>query len=298
MQAPASLRGAKLAASLSASIRPPAVSGLFYDADPAALRRTVTSFLPASASAPLPERSWRAVLLPHAGHRYSGRVCGVGVGHGAWPKTILILGPNHHGVGAEASLSNATAWRTPLGDVPIAKPLVDALRTSSRRIELDALAHAREHAIEVILPFLQVVRPDAEVACLSLGAADVSLCAEVGAAVAATIKDVESKGERVAIVVSSDFSHYLPKATNWKQDERAIDAVLAGDPGELFDRVLRRERISMCGILPATALLFALKDLPRSEPTLLAHADSSDAGGDASAVVGYAAIGWRESAPS
>src|SRR5205085_2443067 len=120
----------------AASVRHPAVSGFFYEAEPAALRRTVGTLLP-DAKAALPSTAWRAVLLPHAGHRYSGRVCGIGVAQGQWPKTILIFGPNHHGIGAPASLSNATAWRTPLGDVPISRPLVDALRGGSRRIELD-----------------------------------------------------------------------------------------------------------------------------------------------------------------
>jgi len=258
------------------------------------LRQTVTSLLE-SPTPKVDASRWRALLLPHAGHSYSGAVCGIGVASVAWPKTILLLGPNHRGSGAPAALSDATAWRTPLGNLPTSRRLVAALAAEAPGLELDAAAHAKEHALEVILPFLQVVRPDAEIACVSIGQPDFSLCEEIGLAAATAIASLEGEGERVAIVVSSDLSHYLPKKENGKKDERAITAVLEGDPRELFERVLVRERISMCGILPATALLVALKHLPACKPSLLAHRDSSDAGGDPSGVVGYAAIRWTES---
>lgn len=259
-----------------------------------ALRQTVTAFLESTAPK-VPAAGWRALLLPHAGHTYSGAVCGIGVASVEWPKTILLLGPNHRGAGAPAALSDASAWRTPLGSIPTSRRLVSSLTKEAPGLELDSTAHAKEHCLEVILPFLQVVRPDAEIACISIGQPDYSLCEEIGQGVAATVEALEGEGERVAIVVSSDLSHYLPKKENWKKDERAIAAVLEGDPLELFERVLVRERISMCGILPATALLVALKRLPACEPSLLSHRDSSDAGGDQSGVVGYAAIRWTES---
>jgi hypothetical protein len=104
---------------------------------------------------------------------------------------------------------------------------------------------------------------------------------------------LESAGARVALVVSSDLNHFLPREGNRAKDDRAIDALLGGDPAELFDRVLRRERISMCGVLPATALLEALRHLPPTTPRLLARGDSGDASGDTDRVVGYAALVWE-----
>jgi AmmeMemoRadiSam system protein B len=96
--------------------------------------------------------------------------------------------------------------------------------------------------------------------------------------------------------VSSDLNHYLPKAKNAAKDERAIDALLLGNPEELFDRVLVRERISMCGILPATALLVALAELGSAPGRVVARGDSADAGGEESRVVGYASIVWEAEA--
>jgi AmmeMemoRadiSam system protein B len=278
---------------LSEAVRLPAVAGLFYEVGARALRTDVDSYLGGARPPRLPEGAWRALLLPHAGHVYSGAVCGTGVGGVDLPPTVLLLGPNHQGEGAGVSLSDAAAWRTPLGDVPVARALVEELLAAEPSIRLDGAAHRREHALEVIVPFLQAARPDVSIACLSLGEPDLDVCLAVGRGVARAVTRLEAGGGRVALVVSSDLNHYLPREKNREKDDRAIDALLGGDPAELFGRVLLRERISMCGVLPATALLEALRGLPPAVPRLLAQADSGDAFGDTSRVVGYAAVVWE-----
>lgn len=277
---------------MSEDVRLPAVAGLFYEGGARELRTEVEARLSGAGVPRVPEGSWRALLLPHAGHVYSGGVCAAGVGAVDLPATVLLLGPNHRGEGAGAALSTA-AWRTPLGDVPAARGLAAELLAADAGIETDERAHRREHALEVILPFLQASRPDVSVACLSLGAPDLGACLAVGRAVAGAVSRLEARGERVALVVSSDLNHYLPRVRNREKDDRALDALLGGDPAELFERVLVRERISMCGVLPATALLEALRHLPPTHPRLLARGDSGDAFGDTSRVVGYAAVIWE-----
>jgi len=278
---------------LSDAVRLPAVAGLFYEAGARALRADVEAFLGEARGPRAAASEWRALLLPHAGHVYSGAVCGEGVGAVELPPTVLLLGPNHVGEGEGLALSDATAWRTPLGDVPVARGLVDELLAAGGGIRLDGRAHRREHSLEVILPFLQAARPDVSVALLSLGEPDLDACLAAGRAVARAVSAIEARGGRVALVVSSDLNHYLPRDENRRKDDRAIDALLGGDPEELFRRVLLRERISMCGVLPATALLAALRGLPPVSPRLLAHGDSADASGDESRVVGYAAVIWE-----
>lgn len=278
---------------MTEAVRLPAVAGLFYEGDARALRTDVERYLGAPERVRRMAPEWRALLLPHAGHVYSGEVCGAGVGAVELPETVLLLGPNHHGTGSGVALSGATAWRTPLGDVPLAGGLAEELRNASPAIRTDEAAHRREHALEVIVPFLQVARPGLSIACLTLGEPDLSVCLEVGRAVAEAVTRVETRGERVAIVVSSDLNHYLPRERNREKDDRALDALLSGDPAELFARILVRERISMCGVLPATALLAALRHLPPTRPRLVARADSGDAFGDTSRVVGYAALLWE-----
>ena len=153
---------------MSQTVRLPAVAGLFYDGGARELRAEVEGYL-ASATAPrLPAAAWRALLLPHAGHVYSGGICGAGVGAVELPSTVLLIGPNHHGEGAGVALSDARSWRTPLGDAPVAPALVEELLAAEPLLRLDGRAHRREHSLEVIVPFLQAARPDVSMAFLSL----------------------------------------------------------------------------------------------------------------------------------
>jgi len=278
---------------LSETVRLPAVAGLFYEGGARALRAEVEGYLSAVRGPRLPAHAWRALLLPHAGHVYSGGICGAGVGAVELPSTVLLIGPNHHGEGAGVALSDAPAWRSPLGEVPVARALVEELIAAGPLLRLDGRAHEREHSLEVIVPFLQVARPDVSIAFLSLGEPDLDVCLGVGRAVARAVTRLEAGGERVALVVSSDLNHYLPRGKNREKDDRALEALLGGDPVELFERVLLRERISMCGVLAATALLEALRHLPPTRTRLVARGDSGDAFGDTSRVVGYAAVLWE-----
>jgi MEMO1 family protein len=240
---------------------------------------------------------WRALLLPHAGYMYSGRVAAAGLSAAEWPDRAILLGPNHHGRGAPAALSPAAAWATPLGDVPVDRDLAAALLAACPDLTEDEEAHEEEHSLEVLLPFLWAVRPGLKIVAISIGEPSLALCLSVGRAVAGVVTAAEDAGAgtRVALVVSSDLNHYLARAANRRKDDRALDALLAGDPAELFTRVLGRERITMCGILPATALLEALRVLGAGPGHVLARGDSADAGGGEDRVVGYASVLWEAS---
>lgn len=275
------------------SVRPPAVAGTFYEGEPARLSATVGRLLAAHAGPRVPSDGWRALLLPHAGHVYSGEVAAAGVASVAWPSTVLLLGPNHYGAGAAAALSPSTGWRTPLGDIPANTALAADLLSLGREIREDEAAHRDEHSIEVILPFLQKSVPDLSVVCVSIGDRDLALCLAVGEAVAGALRRAAGRGEQVALVVSSDLNHYLPRTQNRLKDDRALAALKGGEPQAFFEAILVKERISMCGVLPATALLRALEVLGAAPPRIVAQGDSGDAFGDLSRVVGYAAVLWE-----
>lgn len=278
------------------AVRPPAVAGTFYEGEPARLSATVGRLLAAHSSPRVPADRFRALLLPHAGHVYSGGIAAAGVASVAWPSTVLLLGPNHHGAGAAAALSPSAAWRTPLGDVPANTAVAADLLSLCREIREDEAAHRDEHSLEVILPFLQKTAADLSIVCVSIGEPDLSLCLSVGDAVAGAVRRAEERGERVAIVVSSDLNHYLPRTQNRLKDDRALTALKGGEPQAFFETILGRERISMCGVLPATALLRALEVLGAAPPRIVAQGDSGDAFGDLSRVVGYAAVLWETEA--
>jgi MEMO1 family protein len=281
---------------LSLSVRPPAVAGTFYEAAPARLRQTVDRLLAERRGPPCPAGRWRALLLPHAGHVYSGGIAAAGVAAVEWPKTVLLLGPNHHGIGSAAALSPDDAWQTPLGDVPRDAALAKDLLALCPALEEDDMAHRFEHSLEVIVPFLQAAAPGLSIVCVSIGEPDLALCLAVGGAVGEAVRRAEARGERVAIVVSSDLNHYLPRNQNRVKDDRALTALRGADPRAFYATVHEKERISMCGVLPATALLRALEILGAAPARIVAQGDSSDAFGDTSRVVGYAAVLWEAAA--
>ena len=178
------------------AIRPPAVAGMFYDVRPDRLERTVRECLgpqgpakpPVRAAAPEAARAPAAALgaiVPHAGYVYSGPVAGAVYAAVAVPSTAVILCPNHTGRGAPLALDPSSAWRTPLGDVPVDRGLAERLLALCPSLEEDAEAHRREHSLEVQLPFLQVLRPGVRIVPISIGEPSLGLCREIGSALKA-----------------------------------------------------------------------------------------------------------------
>jgi len=266
-----------------AAERRPAVAGAFYPSRPDELARAVDACLPEAAGRKI---SAVGVVVPHAGYVYSGRVAGAVFGAVEIPGRAVLLGPNHTGLGAGAALDPSSAWATPLGAVAADLRLASRLRDECPSLKIDALAHAREHSLEVQLPFLQRLRPDIEIAAISLGTLNLDLCREVGTGLARIVRD---DGEPPLLVASSDMNHYESRRIGNRKNGLALDRIRAIDPEGLFETVLS-EDISMCGFLPVTALLFAARDLGLAEAIVIDQADSGDVTGDTDSVVGYAGI--------
>jgi hypothetical protein len=264
------------------SVRRPAVAGSFYDGEAGQLERDVRSHLAADC---LSERAFGAIV-PHAGYIYSGPVAGAVYSRLAVPRTAVVLCPNHTGRGAPAAVDPSDAWRTPLGDVPVDRRLAKRLMALAPSLEEDAVAHSREHSLEVQLPFLQVCRPDVSLVPVCLGAADLDLCREVGGALAALVAEEQ---EPPLLLASSDMNHYESRAIGRAKDDRALARVEALDAEGLFATVMR-ENITMCGFLPATALLFAARQAGVASARVVARRDSGDETGDTTSVVGYAGV--------
>ena len=264
------------------AVRRPAVAGLFYAANPETLERQVRSLLPAGAA---PAKAFGAIV-PHAGYVYSGPVAGAVYARLEIPRVAVILCPNHTGRGAPAALDPSEAWWTPFGDVPLARPLAQRLRELAPGITEDSEAHRREHSLEVQLPFLKLLRPDVEIVPLCLGEPSLPLCQEVGQALA---RAAGEEREPPVILASSDMNHYEPRAVGRAKDDLALERIEALDPEGLFETVLARS-ISMCGFLPATAMLVAARAAGASRAEVVSRRDSGDETGDASSVVGYAGV--------
>ncbi len=265
-------------------IRRPAVAGHFYPADPESLRRELDRMT--GGLRPPDSPRGVALMVPHAGYIYSGRVAAAAYTSVGLASRVVILGPNHTGAGEAIAVMNEGAWRLPLGDAPIDEELACAILARCRAARVDEAAHLREHSLEVQVPFLQHLRPGLRFVPICVGTQHLPLLLDLGRAVAEATRDL---GAEILVVISTDMSHYVPQAVAEREDRKAIDRVLALEP-EGLHRIVLQEGISMCGIAPAVAGLEAARHLGARSARLIAYATSGERSGDYQAVVGYAGV--------
>ena len=265
---------------MSVEIRPAAVGGLFYPGSPGELAaevRTLLAAVPARAEAP---GLLKALIVPHAGFRYSGPVAATAYSllrrRRDAIRRVVLLGPVHRVAIRGVALPAAQAFATPLGTVPVDRDAVSAL-LALRQVSVSSAAHAEEHSLEVQLPFLQQVLGEFTLVPLAVGDASPEEVAEVIEAVWG--------GPETLIVVSSDLSHYLPY-----EHARRIDAETCATIARLARSVSHDEA---CGGTPINGLMLAARR-HKLAPTLLDLRNSGDTSGVRGQVVGYAAFAFRE----
>lgn len=268
--------------------RPPAVAGRFYPGDGAALSRQVAEFLARGAPAAGADRPSPAlgVMAPHAGYMYSGEVAGRVFADVDVPERIVVLGPNHTGLGRRIAVVGAGSFRLPGAEVPIDEELAAAVLAEVPGAEVDHEAHRFEHAIEVELPFLRARRPDLRIVPVVLAGLAEADALGVGEGLHRAAQRV---GASVLVVASSDMSHYLSDREARRVDHQALAPLLAFDPPGLY-RTVRENDISMCGFIPATAMLTYARLAGAQAPSLVGYATSGDTSGDKTRVVGYAGV--------
>ena len=265
-------------------VRLPVVAGRFYPSDPAELSAQISEYI--SSQNGLTVRNVKACLVPHAGLVFSGHVAGAVFSSIRIPKKVLILGVRHRPPGSPAAIVSSGAWRTPLGDAEIDFELAEKLKAVCPLLSEDAVAHSKEHSLEVEIPFLQVLANDFRFVPIALGTAHFETLVTVGQAIGDVLA---AEKDEVLLVTSSDLNHYEDDATTRVKDRKAIEQLLSMNARGLYD-VCRKEEISMCGLGPAVAMLTALQVLKASNAELIRYATSADRSGDPSAVVGYAGM--------
>jgi AmmeMemoRadiSam system protein B len=267
------------------SVRYPAVAGKFYPGDKEELFRQVSELLELSAmSFVVP-----AIVVPHAGYIYSGRIAGKVYGQVHIPDHVIIIGPNHTGRGAKASVMAEGQWDTPIGRVPIDSRLAERLLSSCPLLERDVEAHRGEHSIEVQLPFLLSLNPGVSIVPVTLKMFSLDECLKLGRAIAEVIQQWPGK---ILLVASTDMTHYEPQEQSRSKDRLAIDQIIAMSPEGLYHTV-ERDRISMCGVIPTTVVLSACQALGVKRAQLVAYGDSAETTRDATRVVGYSGLIFR-----
>jgi hypothetical protein len=262
--------------------RKPAVAGHFYSASSSALSKQVAHYVKSDEA----KENVIGAISPHAGLIYSGAVAGAVYSKIKFPHTFILIGPNHTGIGKPVSIMTSGEWEIPTGSLKIDEGLARKILGCSKAIEEDSLAHSMEHSLEVQLPFILHFSSEVKIVPITLMTDSLDSCRLVGEALADAIKNTEYP---VTIIASSDMSHYEADSTARIKDKKAIDRVLALDPEGLYETVVR-ESISMCGFVPATAMLYASKKLGAKEVLIAKYMTSGDVSGDYDHVVGYAGI--------
>lgn len=260
-------------------VRPEAVAGMFYPAQPAVLREMVNSFVEQARLPELPSPP-RALIVPHAGYIYSGPIAGYGyralrqLPPGSY--TVLLLGPAHRAAVFGVAVGAFAAFRTPLGLIPVSQELVERLLQQGKPFVRDLQAHLPEHSLEVQLPFLQLVMGDSvHLVPLLFGEVDPEL-------VASALLPLIREDPSLLLVISSDLSHYYPYEVARKMDTELLSAVERGVPEE----VVRGEA---CGMLPILALMAIARQMGW-RAHILDYRNSGDTAGDRARVVGYGAV--------
>ena len=232
----------------------------------------------------------RAAIVPHAGYIYSGATAAAVFSRLAIPGLVIILAPNHTGVVAAdegVSLWEAGAFRTPLGEVPVDADAARALLEIAHGVvDVDHDAHRAEHAIEVELPFLQMLRADVRIVPLVIAWDQWEPASMLGEMLARLVR---AAGEPVLLIASSDLNHYEPADVSERKDAAALEAVRTLDGKELLARC-KRERISMCGRAPAATVLAAARALGANQAEVVDYRHSGWVSGDNARVVGYAGV--------
>ena len=275
-------------------MRKPAVADFFYERSATALSRQIERcFRHPMGPGSVPElggtEPLRTVGLvsPHAGYMYSGPTAA----HGFYrlasqqkPAVVVILGPNHHGVGAPISLSKEV-WQMPMGlvktDTEVAERILDAVPEA----KWDEVAHLQEHSIEVQVPFLQYIYgSDFKIVAIALARQSAATSRVLGQAIASALTN-----KRGLVIASSDFTHYEPQASAKSKDNLALEAIFNMRPEQLEETV-KNHNITMCGSGPVMAMLTACTLRGASASHLLSYGTSGDITGDPSRVVGYASV--------
>lgn len=278
-----------------ATIRRAAVAGSFYEGHPLSLKTQIEDcFLHRLGPGKLPRvnkygaRNIRGIVSPHAGYIYSGAIASWGyfdVAQDGCPKDIIIIGPNHRGIGVEVSLVADGLWQTPLGFAKINIPLAREILSATDIIKNDKSSMHLEHSIEVQIPFLQFLFGE-EFSFVPICLSDQSL---------STIKQVAEilsiilRDKDFLIIASSDFSHYEPQKVAERKDKIALDCILKFEVEEFY-REVEKEDISLCGIGAISVMLLTLKELNTPFAHLLKYATSGDITKTYSQVVGYASL--------
>lgn len=275
-------------------VRKPAVAGQFYPSDSDELSTKIDECYShplgpgGMPPAPKSDSNVVAVVSPHAGYDYSGPVAAHSYLHVSSlpdPDLIVVVAPNHYGIGSGVSTFQTGEWETPLGRMrvdPVAsKQLVELAGVAA----FDPDAQRLEHSIEVQLPFLQkIYGSTVPLLPVSLLFQDVETASAVSKALVSIVH-----GRKAVLVASSDLTHYEPADAAKEKDSALLRQVERMDV-EGFYSTLERLQVTACGFGAIATVIETARQLGLAKGELLKYASSGDMTGENLQVVGYGAL--------
>lgn len=280
-------------------LRPAALAGQWYRANPATLEEEVAGYIAGAGSSPVPQEQIVGLVAPHAGHIYSGPVAGHAFAavQGHRYDTVVILSPFHAGHFAPILSTVHDGYSTPLGSIPVDVDNLSLLETwladtggPSGGPAITHISRDQEHAVEIELPFLQTALDGAfKLLPLMLASFHASDAELLGAALADILA-----GQNALLVASSDLSHFYPQETANRLDQNFLDAVATFDPAKVME-VHHNGKGQACGLTSILSVMHAARILGASQARILNYDTSGTTSGDFRRVVGYsAAVFLRE----
>jgi MEMO1 family protein len=280
----------------SAKVRPMAVAGSFYPADPAELGRMIDGFL-AKATPPALD-GVVALVAPHAGYEFAGPVAAYSYAllKGRKFDRVVVIAPSHYEAFGFSSVYDGAAYTTPLGQVPVDRAFAAKLAGMSRQIRLSPAGHTPspdklEHSIETQLPYLQKVIGPFQLVPIVMGDQSYEACRALGVALAKL-----AQGTNTLIVASSDLSHYHPYADAVRIDHKTLQAIEEWDYLSM-SRNFEQRVWEACGGGPIIATMIAAERLGAKQAKVMKYLNSGDTAGDKSRVVGYGAVAFVKAPP-
>lgn len=287
------------------TLRRPAVAGSFYPAGEAELRDAIdASYLhrlgpgrlpPLIAPGPTPDL--KACVCPHAGYAYSGPIAAhsfLDISHLETPELVVIVGPNHYGLGSGVATYGEGEWETPLGKVRVDHDASKRIVELTGFVAVDAEAHRKEHSIEVQLPFLQRLYGQSfSLLPISLAYQHKAIARDLGKGLAEVLKEATEVDVSAVLIASSDLTHYEPAAQAKEKDTALLKHVERLDL-DAFYTTLERRNVTACGYGAIATVMEACRLLGYAKGRVNAYATSGDITGENEAVVGYPSVSFVE----
>jgi AmmeMemoRadiSam system protein B/AmmeMemoRadiSam system protein A len=294
--------------------RPAAVAGAFYPANANQLNAELDRMLRGVTAKRKP---CSAVMIPHAGWQYSGRLAAQTLAQVEIPKRVIILSPKHRGSGADWAIAPNRIWNLPGRNVESDLEFAESIIHAVDLFEFDATAHTQEHSIEVQLPILAKLAPETRVVGLTMAISSWEMIRQGAAQLAmflGSLLNVPSNtlsnssstlsnntstisSEMPLFIISSDMNHYANEGTTRRVDRIALDAIreaVKKSKPEYALETVHEYQISMCGIVPAVFAMETLRHLGKlNQVEEVGYTTSAEVSGDTSRVVGYAGLLFR-----